>query len=83
MLTYIGFANRKSGNYDQAILYYTAALTVAPNHLGANEYLGEYFVELGDLDAANRQLVKLDNLCAFGCAEAEELRSWVKRAESF
>ncbi|MEL7128673.1 MAG: tetratricopeptide repeat protein [Pseudomonadota bacterium] len=82
ILTYIGFANRKAGNYDQAILHYEAALTVAPDHLAANEYLGEYYVELGDMDAAEAQLAKLDALCTFGCAEADELRSWVVRAKA-
>jgi hypothetical protein len=34
-------------------------------------------VERGDLAGAKRMLAKLDNLCTFGCAEADELRRWV------
>ncbi|MEO1476288.1 MAG: tetratricopeptide repeat protein [Pseudomonadota bacterium] len=82
VLTYIGFANRKSGNYEQAIIHYTAALNVAPDHLAANEYLGEYYVELGRIDDARTQLEKLDGLCDFGCAEADELRSWIAKSEA-
>ena len=47
VLTYIGFANRKLHNYDVAISYYSAALKLDPAHRGANEYLGEYYVETG------------------------------------
>ncbi len=82
VLTYQGFANRKRGEYDQAIAFYTAALSISPDHVGANEYLGEYFVELGDIDAAERQLAKVEAACAFGCVEAEELRAWIDAARS-
>ena len=82
MLTYIGFANRKAGNYDQAIRFYTAALELQPDHVGANEYLGEYYVERGDIDAAYSQLAKLESICNFGCAETDELRSWIVKAEA-
>ena len=82
VLTYIGFANRKAGNYTQAINYYSAALELQPDHVGANEYLGEYYVELGDMDAAYGQLAKLESICNFGCAETDELRSWIVKAEA-
>lgn len=82
VLTYIGFANRKAGNYEQAINYYSAALELQPDHVGANEYLGEYYVELGDMEAAYGQLAKLESVCSFGCAETDELRSWIVSAEA-
>lgn len=80
ILTYQGFANRKLGNYDLALNYYQQALTVDQDHRGANEYLGEYYVELGDLESANQQLSKLEEICDFGCEEAEELRRWIVAA---
>jgi len=82
VLTYQGFANRKLSNYDVAISYYSAALKLDPEHRGANEYLGEYYVETGQLGKANAQLVKLDRICKFGCEEAEELRRWIAGAKS-
>jgi len=82
VLTYQGFANRKLGNYDIALSYYKQALAIDDNHRGANEYLGEYFVEIGDLASANKQLDKLEQICHFGCEEAEELRRWIAAAES-
>ena len=78
VLTYLGFANRKLGRYDVAVGYYRRALAAAPNHKGATEYYGELMVERGDLAGAKQMLAKLDNLCTFGCAEADELRRWVE-----
>ena len=82
VLTYQGFANRKLSNYDVAISYYSAALKLDPEHRGANEYLGEYYVETGQLAKADAQLVKLERICKFGCEEAEELRRWIGGAKS-
>ena len=78
VLTYLGFANRKLGRYDVATSYYRQALAAAPNHKGATEYYGELLVERGDMAGAKQLLTKLDNVCTFGCAEADELRRWVE-----
>lgn len=80
ILTYQGFANRKLGNYETALNFYQQALSVDEKHRGANEYLGEYYVEIGDLASANQQLLKLEQICDFGCEEAEELRRWIAKA---
>ncbi|MEO0549028.1 MAG: tetratricopeptide repeat protein [Pseudomonadota bacterium] len=77
VLTYLGFAHRKKGASEAALLYYSEALAIAPDHLNATEYLGEYYVEQGNFAAAQVQLIKLEALCPFGCAQAEELRSWI------
>jgi Tfp pilus assembly protein PilF len=82
VLTYQGFANRKLGNYDTAVSYYSAALKLDPEHRGANEYLGEYYVEIGQLSKAKAQLVKLEQICTFGCEQAEELRRWIAGSKS-
>lgn len=73
ILNYLGYAHRKLARFDAAQSYYAQALAIAPDHLGANEYLGELYLELGDRDRARRQLATLDRLCAFGCAEREDL----------
>jgi len=31
----------------------------------------------GDITGARSLLARLDSACAFGCAEAEELRRWI------
>jgi predicted Zn-dependent protease len=73
-LNYLGFSYRETGDLKNAMTYYQRALAINPNHKGANEYLGELYVRLGDLHKAEAQLAKLDRLCAFGCAEYEELK---------
>lgn len=82
VLTYIGFANRKKGERETALSYYAAALSIAPDHLSANEYLGEYYVEMGDLVRAQVQLDKLNALCPFGCEQTEELAKWIDDARA-
>jgi len=82
ILTYQGFANRKLARFGTAEVYYNRALAVAPEHLGALEYYGELKVERGDMAGAKAHLAKLDELCTFGCYEAEELRSWIDNADT-
>jgi len=82
ILNYLGFSHRKLGRFDEARKYYSAALALAQDHLGANEYLGELYLELGALDKAKRQLAKLDRLCAFGCAEREDLARLIAMREA-
>ncbi|KAF0178799.1 MAG: hypothetical protein FD160_2239 [Caulobacteraceae bacterium] len=77
LLNYRGFASRKLGRFDAAIGYYTAALALNPDHRGANEYLGELYLQLGRVEDARRQLAKLDALCPYSCAEREELSRWI------
>ena len=80
VLNYMGFASRKLGRFDDALAYYGQALAIDPNHLGANEYLGELYIQMGDLGRARRQLARLDDLCAYGCAQREELARWIATA---
>ena len=77
ILTYQGYTWRKKGQSDRAEDYYKQALAIAPDHRGATEYYGELKVERGDTAGAKQMLAKLDRICAYGCAEAEELRRWI------
>jgi Flp pilus assembly protein TadD len=79
ILTYEGYAWRKKGDWTRAESYYRQALAIAPKHRGATEYYGELKVERGDLPGARKMLASLDAICAYGCAEAEELRLWIDR----
>jgi tetratricopeptide (TPR) repeat protein len=81
VLNYLGFASRKLGRLDAALGYYREALQLEPNHLGATEYLGELYIQMGELERARTQLARLDQLCAYGCAQREELARWIESAE--
>jgi tetratricopeptide (TPR) repeat protein len=81
ILNYLGFAHRKLGLMNEAKEYYAAALAIDPDHKGANEYLGELYLELGAIDKAKAQLARLDRICGFGCAEREDLARLIQRRE--
>lgn len=76
----MGFAQRKSGNLEQAALFYDKALGMKPDHLGALEYQGELFLMTGDRAAADRNLARLRALCPTGCEELEDLEEAIKAA---
>ena len=67
-----GFSNRKLGNMDEAAMAYETALKINPGHLGALEYQGEMYVELGKLDMAKANLEALKGLCG-DCEQYEDL----------
>lgn len=69
----LGFASRKLGRYDEALAHYQQALTIDPQHLGALEYLGELYVETGQLSNAEAMLARLAEACPQGCEEHEDL----------
>ncbi len=70
----IGFSLRKSGDVKSALTYYTKALEFDPNHRAAREYLGELYVETGNVEKAKEQLAALAKLCPAGCEEREDLQ---------
>jgi Flp pilus assembly protein TadD len=69
----MGFSLRKTGDYPTALTFYKKALDFDTNHKGAREYLGELYVETGDLPKAHEQLAVLTKLCPQGCEEREDL----------
>ena len=48
----MGFSLRKTGDYSQAYTFYRKALDFDPEHKGALEYLGELYVETGQIEKA-------------------------------
>jgi tetratricopeptide (TPR) repeat protein len=69
----IGFSLRKTGDYKQAYTFYRKALDFDPEHKGALEYLGELYVETGQLDKAKENVALLKKLCPGGCEELADL----------
>ena len=75
--TLLAFANRKLKNYSEAESLYAKALNLDPNNKIAIEYQGELFVELGKMEEANANLVKLRALCPNSCEELEMLEEYI------
>lgn len=57
--TYIGYANRKLGNYPTALDAYQKALRINPDYPHAIEYQGEAFLGLNRLDEARFNYLRL------------------------
>ncbi len=70
----LGFALRKTGDFKTSLTYYTKALEMQPDHRAAREYLGELYVETGNMEKAKEQLAALARLCPGGCEEREDLQ---------
>ena len=70
----LGFTLRKTGDFKTSLTYYTKALELQPDHKAAREYLGELYVETGNIEKAKEQLAVLAKLCPGGCEEREDLQ---------
>ena len=77
-LNLLGYSHRKLGRFEESHDWYEKALTVNPNHRGANEYLGELYLQTGNLEKAEAQLARLDKICFFGCDEYDELKEAIE-----
>jgi hypothetical protein len=63
----MGFSLRKTGDFD-------------PEHKGALEYLGELYVETGQVDKAKENVVLLKKVCPAGCEELADLEQAIAEA---
>jgi Flp pilus assembly protein TadD len=79
VLNMLGYGYRKIGNFDQARGYYLQALAADPDHRGANAYMGELYLETGQLAKAEERLAVLDKECWLGCDEFTELKESIAK----
>jgi len=70
----MGFTLRKTGDFKTSLTYYTKALELQPDHRAAREYLGELYVETGEVAKAEEQVATLRQLCPSGCEELDDLQ---------
>jgi Tfp pilus assembly protein PilF len=75
------FASRKNGQFDNAGTFYKVALKLNPKHLGALEYQGELFLDIGQPDNAMQNLAAIKAICGT-CSELRELARAIKKAGS-
>ena len=73
---YIGYANRKMGNYEQSKIWYEAALKADPNHTRTWSYYGMWQMEQGNRLKAEDFLEKVNVLCGTtACEEYRQLKA--------
>ena len=70
----LGYSARNLKQYANAATYYTKALKIDPNHLGALEYQGELFMLTKKSAQAKKNLAKLKTLCGLTCEEYLDLK---------
>lgn len=59
VLTYYGFINRKTGRIEKGMAFYKQAITADPNNLLVRSYMGQGYVQQGDLGHARIQLAQI------------------------
>lgn len=82
-LTYMGFTNRKMGNADAAMEYYGLALARNPANVMARSYMGQGFVEDGNITAAIEQLREIRAHGGTGTWAEASLRTAIATGEIF
>ena len=53
---YLGYANRKAGRMEDAMMYYNVALSMDPDYVLARSYMGQGLLQQGDFGGAYAQL---------------------------
>ena len=76
ILNYLGFALRKTGDFEKAEIFYLKGLELDAGHLGINEYLGELYVQTGRIELAKERLQVLKGC---NCEEYDELKELIEK----
>ncbi|MCX7304542.1 MAG: tetratricopeptide repeat protein [Hyphomicrobiales bacterium] len=82
ILNYLGYSHRKAGRVVVGLGYYQEALRNNPDYTLVREYMGEAYLQQGNVDAARGQLVEIEKRCGKGCREyallAEQIDAYLK-----
>src|SRR5262245_25955353 len=72
----LGYSYRKVGTFDKSMEHYQTALKLDSSHRSAHEYLGELYLDMNQLDNAEKQLAALKKACPFfgRCEEYDDLK---------
>ena len=77
ILNYLGFSHRMQGRVLVGLGYYREALIQDPSYVPAREYMGEAYLQLGDLGAAREQLGQISLRCGTTCSEYSRLSAQI------
>jgi len=79
----LGYAYRKTGNFEASFAQYAEALKLDPANKHAHEYIGEAYLLNGNLPKAEHHLAELQRLCTpIPCEEYKELKRAVDAYKS-
>jgi Flp pilus assembly protein TadD len=71
---YLGYSYRRLRQLDTAFAHYRQALTFNPRHRAAHEHMGEAYLTIDDVAAAERHLAALEEICLIPCDEYGDLQ---------
>lgn len=77
--TMIGFTLRKLGHVEEAMPYYLRAVAARPNATTTRQYLGEAYLQMGDVVRAREQLAEIGKLCGTVCEDYTLLSAEIAR----
>jgi tetratricopeptide (TPR) repeat protein len=81
---YIGYANRKLGNYEQSKVWYEKALAADAGHVRTWSYYGMWHMEQGNRLKAEDYLAKVNALCGnTSCEEYRQLKAVIDGRASY
>ncbi|HEY6633033.1 MAG TPA: tetratricopeptide repeat protein [Rhizobiaceae bacterium] len=69
ILNYLGYSHRKAGRVTVGLGYYQEALRHDPDYTLVREYMGEAYLQQGNVAAAKEQLTQIETRCGKGCRE--------------
>ena len=74
----LGYSHRNLGEMDKSFMNYERALTINPQHKDAHEYVGEAYLQVGNLAKAEEHLRALDKICWLPCEQYTELKEKIE-----
>jgi tetratricopeptide (TPR) repeat protein len=80
ILNFLGYAHRKSGRVNVGLGYYQEALRMDPDYTLVREYLGEAYLQIGDMAKAKNQLAEIEKRKGRDCAEYRVLSAEIEAA---
>jgi tetratricopeptide (TPR) repeat protein len=78
----LGYSYRNLKRYPESFKAYEMALEIDPKHRAAHEYIGEAYIQTGNLAKAEEHLSVLDKLCFLPCEEYTDLKKAIAAAKA-
>jgi tetratricopeptide (TPR) repeat protein len=79
---YIGYSHRRLRELEPAFAHFRRALTLNPRHRPAHQHMGEAYLTIGNLAAAEEHLAALERICLIPCDEYGDLQRVIAKYKS-
>jgi tetratricopeptide (TPR) repeat protein len=76
---YIGYSYRRLRKLEPAFAHFRQALTINPRHRAAHEHMGEAYLTVDNLPAAQEHLAALERICLIPCNEHGDLQKAIAK----